>query len=514
MSDLQPRVLDDLIRRHAQDNPEKTAILFEDRSISYGAFYDDVDRAARMLLSLGIRRGNRVGLMFPNRPEILFLYFACFRIGAIAVPINTRYQRQEIEYALEHSECRLLVIDKSFSAVTKDLDQSVSCLDRIVVHVDASEHHEDALHRHLAEAPGSHEHEWPQVHPEDPAVIFYTSGSTSRPKGVTHTHFSLLGNARIQVATREIGPETVLLISTGVGYIAGLSGLTMPAFLSGAALVLILELKADNLLQAIERHRADTTLVLPTMLLEMLESPEAEKTDLSSLGTCFVAGDECSHDLYQRFKKRMGRDILQAFGMTECEGYLSNRPSGPNRKGTIGLAAEGISVRLVDAEGNDVAPGEMGEIIVQGDSVMRGYWEDPENTADALRDGWLYGGDIATCDEDGFYTFRERKREVIIHGGSNVSPHEVEDVIDSHPDIKESCVVGVPHALYGAILAAFVEWEPGAEHASLAELKSWVSQRLAAYKVPDRWSETEQLPKTPTGKIDRKLLHVRAEAEG
>jgi long-chain acyl-CoA synthetase len=511
MNSAEPQILDDLIRHQTRSDPEKTAILFEGHSFGYGTFYDDIDRAARMLLGFGIRRGERVGLMFPNRPELLLLYFACFKIAAIAVPINTRYQKPEIEYALDHSECRLLFIDKSFSAVTKDLDHTVPSLERIVVHVEPTEQHEEALHRHLANAPVIGE--WPRVEPGDPAVIFYTSGSTSRPKGVTHTHFSLLRNARIQIATREIGPETVLMASTGLGYIAGLSGITMPAFLAGCTLVLERDLQTDNLLRAIERYQVDTTLMLPTMLLELLDSPLSEKTDLSSLKACFVAGDECSPDLYRRFAKRMGRDLLQALGMTECEGYLSNHSSGPNRNGTVGKPAEGITIRLVDAEGDDVSPGEPGEIIVQGDSVMLGYWEDPEHTKEALKDGWLYGGDIATCDEDGFYTFRERKREIIIRGGSNVGPHEVEDVIDSHPDVKESCVVGVPDAKYGAAIAAFIEFESGSEHADTTELKSWISNRIAAYKVPEYWFVMKQLPKTPTGKLDRKALHLKAGAE-
>jgi acyl-coenzyme A synthetase/AMP-(fatty) acid ligase len=303
------------------------------------------------------------------------------------------------------------------------------------------------------------------------------------------------------------------LASTGVGYIAGLSGVTLPAFLAGCTLVLVQDVAADNLLQTIERCRVSTTLMLPTMALEMLESPLCEHTDLSSLKACFVAGDECSHDLYQRYRERMGCDLLQAFGMTECEGFLSNRLSGPNRIGTIGKPAEGITLRLVDDDGNDVPTGEPGEILIKGDSVMIGYWEDPESTGETLRDGWLHGGDIATCDKDGFYQFRERNREIIIHGGSNVGPHEVEDVIDSHPDVKESCVVGVPDAHYGAILHAFIAWESTSEHVDLKVLKDWVASRLAAYKVPDRWQSMDCLPKTATGKLDRKLLHQTAKTD-
>jgi len=511
MNRTTPETLDDIVRDNANREPEKTAIVCDGEAVSYQHFYDDIDRAARMLLGLGIEHGDRVGLMFPNVPEFLFLYFGCFRIGAVTVPVNTRYRRAEIEYALGHSECRLLIADKMFADVTEGMEKSVASVERTIIHVEADEPHPEALHHHLKTAPEANE--WPQVRADDPAVIFYTSGSTSRPKGVTHTHFSLLGNARIQVDTREISPDTVLLVSTGLGYVAGLSGLTIPAFLSGCTLVLVSDQQPDNLLKAIEHYRANTTLLLPTMLLEMLDSPRSATTDLSSMRSCFVAGDECSHDLYTRYRKRMGHDLLQAFGMTECEGYLSNRPSGPNKVGTVGLPAKGVRVRLVDEKGNDVALGEPGELIVKADSVMQGYWEDPEHTNEALRDGWLFGGDVAVCDEEGFYTFVERKKEIIIHGGSNVGPHEVEDVIDSFPDVKESCVVGVPDAHYGAVLAAYVSWESGVGGGDIDALKRWASERLAAYKVPDHWNVMEELPKTPTGKIDRKALHIKAQEE-
>ncbi len=511
MSADKAKTLNDLIENYAEKTPEKTAIIFENQMITYGDFYEDVNTAAHMLLEFGIKHGDRVGYMFPNRPEILFLYFACFKIGAIAVPVNTRYQKQEIEYALDHSECRLLIVDKTFTDITKEMVEKVPSLERILIRDYDLGKHPQALHHHMANVKKDHEH--PLVDTSDPAVIFYTSGSTSRPKGVTHTHFSLLGNAGIQSATKELSKESIVMASTGVGYIAGLSGISLPTFMSGATLVLVPVLEADKLLQAIEKHHVNTTLMLPTMLLSILESPLCEKTDLRSLTSCFVGGDECSHDLYERFKKRTGYDILQIFGMTECEGYMANRPSGPKRNGTLGKPSEGVRIRLVDENGQDVEKGEAGEMIVQGDSVMQGYWEDEEHTAKTLKEGWLYGGDVASCNEDGFYTFRERKREIIIHGGSNIGPHEVEDIIDSHSDVMESCVVGISDAHYGAVLEAYITWEADAKDPSLDTLKEWVSKHLAAYKVPDRWKIMDQLPKTATGKLDRKTLHVKANKE-
>lgn len=511
MNTYEPRILNDLIKHYAKTTPEKIAIIFEDQLITYGDFYDDITTAAHMLLELGIKHGDRVGYMFPNRPEILFLYFACFKIGAIAVPVNTRYQKQEIEYALDHSECRLLIVDKTFTNITKDMVKKVSSLERILIRDYALGAHPQALHHQMANVVKDQEH--PLVDPKDPAIIFYTSGSTSRPKGVTHTHFSLLGNTRIQKETKELSEESTVMASTGVGYIAGLSGISLPTFLAGATLVLVPVLKADKLLQAIENHHVNTTLMLPTMLLNILESPLCKKTDMSSFTYCFVGGDECSHDLYERFKRRTGHDILQIFGMTECEGYMANRPSGPKRNGTLGKPSEGIKVRLVNENGQDVAKGEAGEMIVQGDSVMQGYWEDKEHTLETLKDGWLYGGDVASCDENGFYTFLERKREIIIHGGSNIGPHEVEDIIDSYPDVMESCVVGIADPHYGAVLEAYISWEANTINPDLGQLKAWVAKHLAAYKVPDRWKVMEQLPKTATGKLDRKTLHLKANKE-
>lgn len=509
-----PRIIDDIVDNNAIVMPNKTAIISDAQPITYHDFDAAIDRAARMLLGLGIRRGERVGLMFPNIAEFLYLYFGCFRIGAVVVPVNTRYRRREIRYALEHSECRLLIADRSFADGLEGLEKEVALLERIILHVEKEYPHPEALHAYLERAP---EHvTWPAVIPEDPAVIFYTSGSTSRPKGVTHTHATLLANASIQSATREMSDETVLLSATGIGYIAGLSGLTLPGFLAGSTLVLVSDRSARNLLDAIERHRVALTLLLPAMLIEMLDHPRATTADLGSLSACIVAGDECTPDLYERYRQRTGRDILQAFGMTECEGYLANRPSGPNRIGTLGQPAAGVEVRLVDAQGNDVAPGEPGEpgeLAVRAPSVMRGYWEDPEYTNETIRDGWLYGGDVALRDEEGFYTFVERQKEIIIIGGSNVGPHEIECVIDAFPPVMESCVVGVPDPLYGAALHAFVAWEPNAAEKELEALKKWTAERLAAYKVPATWCVMNALPKTPTAKIDRKALHLRAQAE-
>jgi long-chain acyl-CoA synthetase len=261
-----------------------------------------------------------------------------------------------------------------------------------------------------------------------------------------------------------------------------------------------------------ERERAEAALLLPTKLLDMLESPLAARLDLSSFKACCVGGDECTHDLYDRFRERFGYNLAQLLGMTECEGYLANRPDGPNRVASVGKPAEGMDVRLVGSEGRDVPVGNAGQLVVRGPSVMVGYWHDEGATEGALVDGWLQTADVARRDADGFYYFVERLREIVIHDGSNIAPHEVEDAIDSHPAVEESCVVGVPDPHHGAVLKAYVELEPDARDAPDAEqMAAWLGERISAYKVPTLWAIMETLPRTATGKIDRRKLHRLAQ---
>jgi len=509
----QPSTLGGMLRAGAAARPTADAIRFQDRSISYGAFDSAVDRAARALLSLGIRPGERVAAMLPNCPETLTLDFACFRIGAVVVPINTRYRRDEVRYALAHSGARLLVADAAFLPVIKGLDSELGGLERLLVH-DAEAGVDGDLER-LAAQVGDGSPVVDAAHADDPAVIFYTSGSTARPKGVVHSHRTLLGTARVQAATRGLYPGKRWLVSTGVGYVAGLAGGSIPCLFGGATILIEPELAPEPLLRAIERERAQATLLLPTMLLDILEHPLAGELDLGSLTDCYVAGDECSHDLYQRFRDRFGFDLAQALGMTECEGYLTNRPHGDNRPGSVGKPADEVEVRLTAEDGTEAADGRLGEMRVRAPGVMVGYWNDPDATAATLVDGWLRSGDVARRDADGFYWFVERRREIVVHDGSNIAPHEVEDVIDSHPAVAESCVVGVPDPRHGAILKAFVELEPDtAVPPTGDQIADWLRDRLSAYKVPVLWERLPRLPRTATGKIDRKALHRRAEELG
>lgn len=498
-----------MLKTSAANHGDRTAVRFGGASISYADLDERVDQAANLLHSCGIKPGDRVALMLPNCPEMLIFDLACFRLAATAVPINTRYQRAETRYALEHSGAALLIADATFLPIIDGLIEELPTLRQLLVRK-AAPGDDRSLEQALAAA---------QVDPvrdvasaDDPAVIFYTSGSTARPKGVVHTHRSLLGAARCQVATRRIAPEQRWLVATGIGYVAGLAGVSLPCLYDGASVLIEEDLSADNLLRAIARERAQAALLLPTKLLDMLESPLAAGLDVSSIERIYVGGDECSHALYERFRARFGFDLAQLLGMTECEGYLTNHPGADNRVGSIGLPADGVEVRLVDDDGRSLDDdGMSGEMLVRAPGMMVGYWRNPEASAETLVDGWLRTGDVARRDADGFYWFVERKREIVIRDGSNIAPHEVEDMIDSHPAVAKSCVVGVPDPHHGAVLKAFVELEPDATPVSVEEITAWLENRLSRYKIPTLWELLPQLPRTATGKMDRKTLHARAQ---
>ncbi len=505
-----PRTLGDMLRQRAGQSPDSVAIRYEDSSITYAGLDAAVDKAARLLMEFGIHRGDRVALMLPNCPEMLVFDFACFRLGATAVPVNSRYQRAEAAYALSHSGASLLIADSAFLPIVDGLERECDALRHLLLRGGNGERERD-VDRLLAGVEASPVEDAASA--EDAAVIFYTSGSTAKPKGVVHTHAGLLGQAGCQGVTREMAPGRRWLIATGIGYVAGLAGVSVPGLYSGVTLVVEEDLSADALLRAIERERAHAAVILPTKLLDMLESPLADSLDLSSFEQVYVGGDECSHALYQRFRARFGYDLAQLLGMTECEGYLTNRPGSDNRIGSVGEPAREVRVRLISSDGTEVCDGRAGELQVHAPGLMQGYWQDPDTTQRTLVDGWLLTGDVARRDSDGYYWFIERKREIVIHDGSNIAPHEVEDVIDSHPDVAESCVVGVSDPRHGAVLEAFVEPEAGASGLAGEMLTAWLKHRIAAYKIPTLWRIVGELPRTATGKMDRKALHARAASE-
>lgn len=495
-------------------SPDQVALSFNDRRWSYAELHDATDRLAAGLVRAGLGAGDRVALFFPNCPELVLSYFACFKIGAIAVPLNYRYREAEARFAIEHSGATTLITHPSTVAEVAALPGQGLGVQRWYLAAAAANSPWQPFDSLLA-GPAEKLSE-PAFDASQPLAILYTSGTTARPKGVTYSHESLWHNCVIQCETFAFTAADVHLISTAACHAAAFTGQLLPNVRAGGTSILTHLPTPEQVVQAIARHRVTRTQMLPASLEDLVEYLEHHpEADLKSWRCCTAGGDVVPLDLHERFRKVTGFDITELCGMTEALSYVTNPPFASKRLGSIGKPAAHTRMRLIDDQGRDMAVGQTGEILVQTPALMVGYWKDPQATAAAFRDGWFCTGDLARQDEDGFYWFVGRKKEIIIRGGSNISPLEVEEALDAHPAVRLSCVVGVPDPHYGERVAAFVALRPDVSpHPTAEELRDFVAQRIAAYMVPEQITLVEDLPLNATGKVDRKKLHAQVAAQG
>jgi long-chain acyl-CoA synthetase len=471
------------------------AIRYGDQALSYAEMELGAHRLAAGLLEAGIVPGDRVALFMPNCPELVIAYLGCFEAGVIAVPLNTRYRAPEVAYALERSGAETLIVHRSL------VGEATVAPDRlwIVGNEDVGWH--AALHAEPRPTAS--------VDPDAPTLILFTSGSTARPKGVTHTHASVNHTVTTQAQTQRLGPEDVNLVTLAACHVAGLFGQLLPTLRTGGTCLLHSRYEPAAAAREIERSQVTRIQLLPAQVAALLDAAEADRCDLSSLRCAIVGGDVLALDVHHRFRQLTGLEATEVCGMTECFNYAMNPPFAAKRLGSIGRSPPGTELRLADATGREPPVGEPGEVLVRGSGVMQGYWRDAEHTAEVLRDGWLRTGDVARRDPDGWYWFVARSKDLIIRGGSNVAPGEVEAVLHEHPAVSAAVVVGVPDRELGQRIAAWVQPHTSAS-TSESELADFVRERVASYKAPEWiWIEPS-LPTTPVGKLDRHVLEQRA----
>jgi len=336
----------------------------------------------------------------------------------------------------------------------------------------------------------------------DTAVILYTSGTTGKPKGAQLTHANLSVNADVSRLLFSLEPEDVVLGALPLFHAFGQTCGLNAAVAAGASLALIPRFDAGHALEVIEEHRVTVFEGVPTMYAALLHHPERDRFDVSTLRVCVSGGAALAVELLREFEREFECVILEGYGLSETSPVACfNHPDRERKPGSIGTPVEGVELKLVDAHRCDAAPGEVGEIAIRGHNVMKGYWNRPESTAEAIdADGWFYSGDIARVDEDGCYFIVDRKKDLIIRGGYNVYPREIEEVLYEHPAVREAAVVGIPHADLGEEVAAAVAIRPGMQ-VTEAEIRDYVKTNVAAYKYPRQVWFVDELPKGPTGKI-------------
>ncbi len=499
-----------LAEQNLAEHGEYERLVFEGRSYTNRELHEQSSRLSTALAAQGLSPGDKVVVMMTNCPEVFVSYAGIWRAGLVAIPVLFLLETNEVRYIMRDSEAKAVLTSPEIYGKVAAAAEGLAI--RIIVTGDPHGVAQGTLSFDtLVAAHGPLPRPVPRKG-NDLATILYTSGTTGRPKGVVQTHKNLYSNAMNgwnSAKTRRIGETNLLVLP--LAHTFGLSAL-LSGFLSAGRSILMRWFSADDVLALIERHRVKSMSGVPTMFVYMLNHPRASDYDTSSVERWLVGAAPMPVSQLEEFERKFGGTMYVGYGLTEsCPGVAVEREGMPRKPGSTGVALQGVTIRILDDEGRDVAPGTMGEITVQGDNVSPGYYRNREATTAAFRDGWLLTGDIGYLDEDGYLFVVERKKDLLIRGGFNVYPKDVEEVIYHHPAVSEAAVVGVPDSLMGEEVCAYVVKKDGVDVTEAAIIQHCQS-KLAKYKTPRYVEFVPALPKTSIGKIQKKELR-RAAAE-
>lgn len=493
------------IRRCAQRRPDKLAYVDGARRFTFAEFNDRVNRQTHGLYAEGVQRGDRVAVLMNNHVEAVEAVAAAAKGGFVHVPVNFRSVPREIAYVINHCGATVLFIEKEYVAKFADAGDMPTLKKVIVLDPGNPESdYEQWLAAQDASEPTV------DVTGNDNFFICYTSGATGTPKGVLHQQRQSVAHAPVVVIGYEFTKDTKVLLVYPHNSIASINMFYVPAWLLGACVVFTDQrnFDADRWLALVEQERITHSHLVPTMLFRVLESKRLSATDISSIVTIGYGSAPMPTERIERLQAVFGNVLIQGYGMTEVSSiaaYLDKQDhldakGDRARLNSCGRSAFGTELRVVDEDDNDVKTGEIGEIVFRGPQVMTGYWNDPEKSAETMRNGWMHSGDMATMDERGYLTIVDRKKDLIISGGANISSREVEEVIYWHPAVREAGVVGKPDEEWGEVPHAVVSLHVG-QNVTPEELVAFCRERLSGYKCPRTIEIVEELPKNGLGKI-------------
>jgi len=486
-----------MLEASAKQYGTKTAVVMGERRLSYIQLDEMANKVANALLGMGVKKGDRVAMLLTNSPEFVAFYFGVVKIGGIAVPLDTRYKLGELTSLFDNSKPKVVV---SESPILEPIVKASSRFGYI-------KHIIDVRGKEIMSAPSALRSEV-ALKPQDIAHIAYTSGPTLRPRGVVLSHESLVREAAISAAGfRQTDRDVVALFALPMHHAFGLVVVMMTAIFKGSTVVMVPGLSIDNLLEVIEREKVTIFMGVPFIYLLLVDKVEAEgmKHDLSSLRLCGSAGAAMPGGVLRRFQQLFKRDAVDFWGMTESSAHVTCQSlDGVGKPGSVGKALAGWELKIVDGNGRELPPNQPGEIIVRG-PVMKGYYKSPEATARAIRNGWLYTGDVGRLDEASNLFLTGMSKDMIIVKGQNIYPGDIEAVLSTHPKVAEVAVVGIPDEIRGETVRVVVRLKPGSV-ADEAELKHFCREHMADFKVPRQIVFVNSLPKTADGKVDKKSL--------
>jgi fatty-acyl-CoA synthase len=492
--------------RRLRISPDRDAIWFEGTTTSHAGFAERVRRTAEALAALGVQPGDRVAWTGGNHPSALETLYACGQLAAIWVPVNARLTPPEMEYVLTHSGASVVVHGRDHAPVVDALRDRLPAVRHWIAAEPAGN---DSLPYEELLAAAAPEPRDEPVTLEDPCLVMYTSGTTGRPKGAVLTHGNMTWNATNQLLGFDFAQNERTLALAPLFHIGGLNGTVNPTLLRGGCAVVVRRFDPAGTLQVIEEQRVNSFFAVPTMLDAMSREPGFATRDLSALRTIGAAGAPLPLPTLRTWTDR-GITMQQAYGMTEAApGCTVLDSADAERKlGSAGRPVFFTDVRVLRPDGTECDPGETGEVVVQGPNVMAGYWAEPERTAEVLHDGWYHSGDAGALDDEGFLYIRDRYKDMIISGGENVYPAEVESALLEIPGIEEAAVIGVPDERWGEAGLAVVVATAGAPTDGEA-VRAALRERLAGFKVPREVRFVPELPKTATGKIRKPDLRAQ-----
>ncbi len=488
----------------AREEGERVIIIYEDREITSTEMIRKSRRLGNALKNLGVKRGDRVILQMPNCPEVLQGFQAVWKIGAVVVPINYLVGEDETAYIYQDSGAEIVISSQAFLPKIRAAQKKVGGAEKVIL-IDKEVPPGTFSYGELLEK-SSEELDIIETEDDELAALIYTAGTTGWPKGVMHTQFSLYVNARMGYETIFL-PDGMTSISVlPLCHSYGIATMNAGLFRRGGKTVLLNSFNVETIFAAIEKYRAQVMGGVPTMYVFMLLFSEPKKYDLSSMKYWISGSAPLALETWTRFKETYGQEIIEGWGLTEAGANNTVNPlDGVKKVGSIGLPMKGMEMRIVDDSGKTLPPGKEGEIMIRGPMLMKGYWNKPEETAEVLRDGWLHTGDVGYVDEDGYFWITDRKKDLIIKAGENISPRIIEEVLFKHPKVSEAAVIGIRDEIYGENIKAFVVLRPG-ETATAGEIIEYCQKKLTIFLAPKEVAFMKALPKSLVGKVLKKEL--------
>jgi long-chain acyl-CoA synthetase len=502
-----PNNLQELLDSRTNATPDK-AFLFSEadgRRFTYAEFDEAVNRSARMLAAHGVTKGSAVSLLLPNSAEYIIAYFACWRLGALAGPVNSLLKEHETTFVMKNSEARAILVHSEFQERIESIRKQLSDLKSVIIFDDEAEATREYAH---AKEEGGQGVRAGNINKDDDAIIIYTSGTTGKPKGCLLSHGNVIANARQISRWLGFTENDRLLSVMPLFHMNAVSVTTMAALYAGGSTVVTPKFSASRFWKIVSDYQVTSFGSVATMLSMLLSNypdgvPEGLKADQLRFAMCGSA--PVPAEVLKRFEETFHCLVVEGYGLSEstCRSTF-NPPDERRRPGSCGLPI-GNEMKVVDDDDREMPDGTLGEIVLRGENILKGYYKNPEATASAFRNGWFHTGDIGYRDADGFFYIVDRKSDMIIRGGENIYPREIDEVLYQHPAVAAAATIGVPDPLYGEEVAAFVVLKDGMS-VSEKELVGYCSQQLADYKCPKSVQFVRDIPKGPTGKLLKREL--------